>query len=80
MRTTITLETDVTAKVKEEMRLTGKSFKDAVNSLLRRGAAARERDNEVPFRVIAKPMGERPGLNFDNISDLIEQVEGPFYK
>ena len=81
MRTTVTLDPDVVAKVKAEMRSTGKSFKEALNGLLRRGLAARQRDDkEEPFRVVAKPMGERPGLNFDCISDLLEQVEGPFYK
>lgn len=80
MRTTITLDADVAAKVKAEMRLTGKSFKEAVNSLLRRSVTAPPQDKDEPFRVIARPMGERPGLNFDCISDLLEQVEGPFYK
>jgi hypothetical protein len=80
MRTTITLDADVAAKVKTEMRFTGKSFKETVNSLLRRGVTARQHDKDEPFRVIARPMGERPGLNFDCISDLLEQLEGPFYK
>ena len=55
-----------------------KSLKAALKNLFRKKAEPpRERE---PFRVRARPMGARPGLNFDCISDLIEQVEGPFYK
>ena len=80
MRTTITLEMDVEAKIKQEMRRTGQSFKETVNSLVRRGAKAVAEQKDEPFQFITKDMGERPGLNFDCISDLLEQVEGPFYK
>lgn len=46
MRTTITLDDDVTALIESERAQTGESFRDAVNRLLRRGArpaAPRER-------------------------------------
>lgn len=39
MRTTVTLESDVEALLKKLMRETGVSFKDAINSSLRRGLA-----------------------------------------
>jgi hypothetical protein len=80
MRTTITLDPDVAARIKLEMRRSGRGFKETVNRLLRRGAKEMEERKDEPFRVIARPMGPKPGLNFDKISDLIEQVEGPFYK
>jgi len=81
MRTTITLDPDTTAKVKAEMRRTGRSFKEVVNSLLRRAPDSSKAPGEVkPFKVRAKALGERPGYNFDNIGELLEQLEGPDYK
>ena len=80
MRTTITLDMDVEAKIKQEMRKTGKSFKETVNSLLRRGAKAVSEQKDEPFQFITKHMGRRPELNYDNTHELLEYGEGPDYK
>jgi hypothetical protein len=63
------------------MRETGKSFKETVNEAIRNG---------LKFQASVKP-GKRvilpafhleplPGVNFDKISALIEQVEGPWHR
>ncbi len=81
MRTTLTLDEDVAAKLKSESRRTGKPFKQVVNEAIREGFAARPAKKKLPpFRVKARPMGLRPGLNLDCVSALIEQVEGPFHR
>jgi hypothetical protein len=82
MRTTVTLDDDVAAKLKAEMRrLRSTSFKDTVNEVLRRGLLARrELANVPPFTVRARPLSQKPGLNFDNIGELIEQLESPAHK
>ena len=33
-----------------------------------------------PFKVRARPLGLRPGLNYDDFWGLIEQVEGPDHR
>ncbi len=71
---------DVEAKIKGEMRRTGQSFKEVVNSLIRRGAKAVAEQKDEPFHLITKDMGQRPGLNYDSIHDLLEYGEGPDYK
>jgi hypothetical protein len=71
---------DVEAKIKGEMRRTGKSFKEVVNSLIRRGAKAVAEHKDEPFKLITKDMGQRPGLNYDSLHDLLEYGEGPDYK
>lgn len=78
MRTTLTLDDDVAAKLKAEARRTGKSFKETVNTALRRSlSSARARAPEAPFRVEARDLGRlRPGLSLDGVADLLEQVEG----
>ena len=82
MRTTITLDEDVAAKLTSLARRTGRAFRDVVNETLRRGLArpagspARQ-----PFLVRARDMGaRRPGITLDNVADLIEQVEGPLHR
>ena len=81
MRTTLTLEDDVAARLKEEMGRTGRSFKETVNEILREGLrSARTREPDRPFVVRARDLGSRPGVDFDNISELLEQGEGPFHR
>lgn len=79
MRTTITLDDDVAAKLKSEVRRTGKSFKEAVNDVLRLGLNQRTRPVATPpFRLVTRDLGRlKPGLNLDNVSDLLERAEGP---
>ena len=78
MRTTLTLDDDVVRKLKAEMHRSGKSFKETVNECLRRGLnARREIEPAKPLVVRARPLGLRPGLSYDNIGELLEQVEGP---
>lgn len=81
MRTTITLDEDVVAKIKAKMQKTGASFKDVVNEMLRTGLLVTEKAvRQKPFKVNARPLGLRPGLNYDCMSELLEQVEGPLHK
>jgi hypothetical protein len=81
MRTTLTLDDDVAAKLKNEVQRTGRSFKQVVNEFLRYGLNARkENRKQKPFAVTPRAMGIREGLNYDNIGDLLEQVEGQAHK
>jgi hypothetical protein len=82
MRTTLTLDDDVAAKLKAETKRSGKSFKDVVNEYLRLGLFAKktERPGE-PFRVEARDLGRlHPGLSLDSIADLLERLEGPAHR
>lgn len=81
VRTTITLDDDVKAKLDQEARKNGKSFKEAVNYYLRLGLNAPRRTKPAkPFVVRARPLGLPPGLSYDNVEELIEQLEGPLHK
>ena len=81
MRTTLTLDDDIAAKIKAEMRRSGKSFKETVNEFLRIGMAMqRELKNADRFRVRARSLGVVAGLNYDNIGELLEQLDGPLHK
>lgn len=81
MRTTLTIDEDVIAKINAEMRRSGKSFKETVNDALRTGLSVRkELKSAEPFKVRARSMGTYPGLNYDNIDELLEQIEGPSHR
>lgn len=74
MRTTLTLDPDVAAKLKAEARRRGISFKEAVNSNLRRGLAAREPGSS-PYRLKPRRMGAKPGLDLDQARELADRLE-----
>ena len=81
MRTTLTLEDDVAAKLKQYCRRSGRSFKAAVNELLRSGLnAPRACEPEAPYRVEARPLRARPGIDLDNVGELLEQIDGPDHR
>jgi plasmid stability protein len=82
MRTTLTLDDDVAAKLKAEARRSGRSFRDVVNDVLRRGLATlRAAPTQRPFKVAARDLGKLlPGLTLDSVADLLEQVEGPLHR
>jgi hypothetical protein len=74
MRTTLTLDPDVAAKLQEEARRRGISFKEAVNTNLRRGLASGEPASS-PYRIQPRPMGAKPGLDLDQARDLADRLE-----
>ena len=77
IRTTVTLDDDVAARVKRESQSRGASFRDTLNDLLR--AALLGVNNKPPRRTLKiKPthLGHKPGLNYDNIESLLEYGEG----
>ena len=79
MRTTLTVDDDIAAKLEAEARRSGLSFKETVNTILRIGLAARRgRLPRQPFKV--KPLSVElidKNLDFDNIEELLDAIEGP---
>jgi hypothetical protein len=78
MRTTLTLDDDVAARLQAESRRTGRPFKTVVNEYLRAGLAQRRvAKTAVRFRVEPVSMGvPLPGRSYDNIGALLEEIEG----
>jgi len=74
MRTTVTLDPDVEAKLHAVMRERGVSFKVALNDSIRAGLAPESRPRK-RFRVRARPMGVRPGINLDKALRLAGEME-----
>jgi hypothetical protein len=80
VRTTLTLDEDVAKLLSREVRKTGEPFKQVVNRFLRLGLTAVKQPAGKPF--VVKPWNLRspPGLDFDNVEELIEALEGPYHR
>lgn len=74
MRTTITLEPEIDARLRRLARERGISFKDAVNAVLRRGLAEGAGVRR-SYRVVARPLGLRPGIDLDHALRLAAELE-----
>ena len=81
VRTTLTLDDDVAAKLEAETRRTGSSFKQVVNEHLRLAFSLRQDlKRRSPFVVRPRSLQLRSGLDYENIGELLEQVEGPRHR
>ncbi|MCM2254756.1 MAG: hypothetical protein NDJ94_03695 [Vicinamibacteria bacterium] len=81
MRTTLTLDDDVAARLKREVRQTGEPLKTVVNRVLRQGFVTSPREPRERFVVAARDLGGlKPGLSLDNIGELLEALEGPDHR
>lgn len=81
MRTTITLDEDVAARLEEEVRRNGGTFKDTVNRVLRAGLeAVRRKPAGKRFVVRPRALSPGPGVDLDNIGEVLEQAEGPRHR
>ena len=71
----MTLDPDVAAKLKEEMREKDISFKEALNSSIRRGLENSKSTPAKPYKVRTAKMGARPGVNLDKALQLAGELE-----
>jgi len=77
VRTTLTLDPDVSAKARKGAARLGKPFKEVVNSALRIGLDEILRPaGAKPYKTKPRPMGLRTGLSYDNVAELLTQAEG----
>jgi len=74
MRTTVTLDADVAAKLKQAARERGISFKEALNSNVRRGLESAGVGAR-PYRLPTRRLGVRPGVNLDKALQLAGELE-----
>jgi hypothetical protein len=76
MRTTVTLEKDVERMLRNAMHRSRRSFKETLNAALRVGLAAKPvQGRGARFRIKARPMGLRAGVDpasFNKLADAME--------
>ena len=77
MRTTLTLDPDVAAKVKRGAKELGKPLKEVINTALRLGLdSVLNPPPAKPYRTEPTPMGLRQGFSYDDIAELLARAEG----
>lgn len=78
MRTTLTLDDDVAYALKRLQDADPeKPFKSLVNEMLRRGLNEfRGKSEKKRFKVRASSIGLRSDLNFDNIEEVLDILDG----
>jgi len=78
MRTTLTIDDDVAFGIKRfQEQHPDLSLKRAINELLRKGLDTKPNGTEKKrFKVRSFPIGLRDDLNFDNIEEVLDQLEG----
>lgn len=75
MRTTLTLEASIAARLKAEVRRTGKSFKVVVNEALKRGLGGSAAPRQARFQVRPRSFGFKPGVDLDRLNQLVDELE-----
>ena len=75
MRTTVTLDPDLAAKLRALARERGVSFKEALNTALRRGLVPPDAASTGPYRLPTKPLGLRPGIDLEHALRLAGELE-----
>lgn len=76
MRTTVTLDDDVAARLKELAHKRRASFKATLNEILRRGLSTQENAGAMP-RFVVEPHagGFRPGVDAGKLNQLLDALE-----
>ena len=74
MRTTVTLDSDLAAKLRALARERGVSFKEALNSALRRGLTTGG-GSPRRYRLESRRLGLRPGVDLDHALRLAGELE-----
>ena len=73
VRTTLTLDPDVAIALQRLSQERGVSFKEVVNSTLRAGLHGGRQAK--PYRVPARPLGLRPGVDLDKAMSQAAELE-----
>ena len=78
MRTTLTLDDDVAARLKAAVRKQRRTFKDLVNQALRSGLGVLEHPRPAcrPFRTKGFNLGPSLVGSLDNVEEVLSRAEG----
>ena len=81
MRTTITLDDDVTAMIHEIQEAEGKKFKEVIHELLRSGLVERNAEtmDGKRYKTPLLTIGSLCYPSLDSIADVLEAAEGANY-
>jgi hypothetical protein len=79
MDSTLTLDNDIMARLKQLSHLRNDSFKHTINKVLQAGLNVIESKLEKPYRIKPVYLGAKLP-NLDNVAEIIAATEGELYK
>jgi outer membrane scaffolding protein for murein synthesis (MipA/OmpV family) len=80
MRTTLTLEPEVARRVESEIQRTRKTMKAVINDALKVGLGISVNgEPPSPYKVRAYDMGVMPGIDYDKLNQLADELEVEAY-
>ena len=78
VRTTLTLDDDLAAELNRTARLSGRSFKEVVNAVIRQGLSAGAQPSaaeHLQFVVQPQSCGLQPGIDPLRLNQLLDQLD-----
>jgi hypothetical protein len=75
MRTTVTLDPDTEALLRQQMTLRRLTFKAALNDAIRRGFHAAKKTRRQPYRIKPFRSGYQPGVDRLRLNQLAGELE-----
>lgn len=75
VRTTVTLDPDLVEKLRSLASERGISFKEALNSTLRRGLASGSSESRRGYRLPSRQLGLRPGIDLEHALRVAAELE-----
>lgn len=75
MRTTLTLDPEITERLRAETTLGKRSYKEIVNDALRRGLGIQQDAPSAPFQVNAHSSAFLPGIDPGKLNQLADELE-----
>ena len=76
MRTTLTIDDDIAARIEEKRRKDGLSLKQVVNLLLREGLRnSRQNPGARPYRTKTHRLDLHPGFDAARLNQLVDELE-----
>ena len=80
MRTTLTIDEDIAARIEERRRRGGQSLKQVINRLLREGLRHDQRPPEARrYRTKTHKLQLRPGFDAARLNRLVDELETDTY-
>ena len=76
VRTTVTLDKDVERMLRESMHRSRRGFKETLNAALREALGRKfKKSFRSAFKIKARPMGLRPGIDPASFNKLADELE-----
>ena len=81
MRTTLTIDDDVAARIEQRRRRDGQSLKQVVNALLREGLRGGQgTSGSRKYRTTTHALRMRPGFDAAKLNQLVDELETDGYR